>query len=521
MKHDADATPPPISISPGYLVGPWRVTTPIGTGSWGSVYAAESTVDGTEAAIKFLRTDLLTPGQRTAMDDLVQREARFSLEADHPHVVRTHTVRTLHDPERPDLDGVTALVMDRAECSLQDLLRERPGKAVPVAQRVLQGVIDGLAHVHSRGWVHGDLKPANILLAADGAVWLADFGLTAELEGTHAYVLPLGSIDHVPPEWWSQRTGSRGTKLRTTADIWAFGVLAHQVLTGGLHPFPGSTARARALAAQSYARGGAPLRLDGQVPDGWRELIGDCLRPDHATRASVTAESLTTRVRSLSRPARRVPRRTAVALAACGTLLAALAGTGVVLALDSDDGRGPAADSPAPPGGSASAVPLGGALPTRSDVPAALRPHITNAAQRCAGEEVTPALIAAMLKAESGFDPDAHRVRTGKDGIKIREYGIAMWTPEVFNSWALDGDGNGTRDYMSPPDAIAAMGSYLCHLDQYFQKHGMRRDVPALLAAAYRTSGKVVVAEGGVPQRTRPFVEQVLKNLAGYGSRPS
>ncbi|WP_327351781.1 serine/threonine-protein kinase [Streptomyces sp. NBC_01304] len=516
-----DATPPPISVSPGYLVGPWRVTTPIGAGSWGSVYGAESTVDGTEAAIKFLRTDLLTPGQRTAMDDLVRREARFSLEADHPHIVRTHTVRTLHDPERPDLDGVTALVMDRAECSLQDLLRERPGKAVPVAQRVLQGVIDGLAHVHARGWVHGDLKPANILLAADGAVWLADFGLTAELEGTHAYVLPLGSIDHVPPEWWSQRTGCRGTKLRPTADVWAFGVLAHQVLTGGLHPFPGSTARARALAAQSYAREGAPLRLDAQVPDGWRELIGDCLRPDHASRASVTAESLAARVRSLSRPHRAVRRRTAVVLAACGTLLAALAGTGVVLATDAGQSNDSAGDGPSPSGTSVTAAPLGGALPARSDVPDALRPYITNAAQRCSGEEVTPALIAAMLKAESGFDADAHRVRTGKDGIRIREYGIAMWTPEVFDGWAVDGDGDGRKDYMSPPDAIGAMGAFLCHLDQYFKGHGMRRDVPALLAAAYRTSGKVVVAEGGVPERTRPFVEQVLKNLAEYGSQAS
>lgn len=505
---------PSIDVPAGYRVGQWRVTEPVGAGSWGSVYAAEHTADGSPVAIKFLRTDLLTPGQRTSMDELVGREVRFALEADHPHLVRTHTVLTVRDPVRPELDGLTALVMDRAEGSVQDLLTGGAELPAAEARQLLRKVAAGLAHLHARGRIHGDLKPANVLLAPGGAVWLADFGLTAELEGTHAYVPPLGSLDHVPPEWWSERTGCRGTKLRPTADVWAFGVLAHQVLTGGLHPFPGSTARARALAAQTYARGGARLRLDESVPDGWRQLITECLRPDHFSRARLTVGELASRAGQLCRdpgPARR--RRATVLLAVCSTLLAAAAGTGVVLATGA--GAGPEDASAATGGAPVRAAAPTGALPERSDIPGALRPHIVNAAMRCSQREVTPVLVAAMLKAESGFDPGAVRIRTS-NGIRMREYGIAMWTPEVFRAWSLDGDGDGRKDYMSAPDAIATMGPFLCYLDQHFKKSGLTRDLPALIAAGYRTSARVIAEERGVPARTRPYVDEVMKYVAEY-----
>ncbi|MEU3169650.1 hypothetical protein [Streptosporangium sp. NPDC006930] len=50
--------------------------------------------------------------------------------------------------------------------------------------------------------MHGDLKPNNVLMMADGSIRLADFGLTAEIDGTHGYLPPMGSVDHVPPERW-------------------------------------------------------------------------------------------------------------------------------------------------------------------------------------------------------------------------------------------------------------------------------------------------------------------------------
>ncbi|QIP88121.1 protein kinase [Streptomyces sp. Tu 2975] len=498
-------TPPPLDIPAGYRIADWTVKGLIGSGSWGSVHAAERTVDGASAAVKLLRTDLLTPGQRATLEELTRQEVRFSKEADHPNLVRTHAVVTLRDAARPDLDGVTALVMDRAERSLQDLVAAgRPGTPLPNAVLVLAGVAAGLAHMHAHGWVHADLKPANILLGARDAVWLADFGLTVELEGTHAYIPPIGSLDHVPPEWWSERTGVRGTTVRRTADIWAFGVVAHQVLTGGLHPFPGGTARARALAAQAYANGSTPLRLDDSLDAQWRKLIAECLAPDHASRAALDAAELARRVRALhagTRP-RSLLRHPAVLSAACVTLAGAV--TALALALPPE--RNGTAQEPKAPATNRAAA---GAVPADSDVPVTLRQTITDAAKRCTEEEVTPALLAAMLKAESGFDAKASRPATD-------EHGIAMWTPAVFRAWAVDGDGDGRKDHMSPPDAIATMAVFACWLDQRFKQSGLRENLPALIAAGYRTSDKAVIETGGVPKQVQPHVDEVLANLSAY-----
>ncbi|MES5820710.1 serine/threonine-protein kinase [Streptomyces sp. RG80] len=495
----------------GFRIDGWELDAVIGSGGWGTVYEARAVTDGTIAAVKVLPTGGLAPGQRAALGELVAREVRFSAEADHPHLVRTHAVCTVDAPDLPALDGAIALVMDRAEASLRQVLdAAATGRPIPDAVRVLRGVAAGLSHMHGAGWVHGDLKPANVLLGADGAAWLADFGLATELDGTHAYVPPLGTLDHVPPEWWSQRTGANGTVVRPTADVWAFGVLAHQVLTGGLHPFPGATARGRSLAAQAYARGTAPLRLDDGLDENWRQLISDCLAPDHAGRVRHTAESISDRIERLSQP--RVRRRLVPVAVALAVMSAAALAGGAMLGGggaggDGDDDKGRSA--PAVVTGAHSPV-AAGEIPEDSDVPAALRPVIVKAAHRCTDAEVTPALLAAMLKAESGFDVNAARPES-------EEYGIAMWTPSVFRAWAVDGDGDGDKDYRSAPDAISTMSVYVCWLDQQFKQARMpAKDLPALIAAGYRTSDRTVIEEGGVPERVRPHVDKVLRFLAAY-----
>ncbi|MFJ5997350.1 protein kinase [Streptomyces sp. NPDC092370] len=510
-RDDDLEAPRPPGLPEGFRIEGWEVGPVIGSGGWGTVYEARKADDGTPAAVKVLPTGALGPGQRATLGELVAREVRFSAEADHPHLVRTHAVCTVEAPELPSLDGAIALVMDRAEASLKDVLdAAETGGPIADADRVLRGVAAGLAHMHDAGWVHGDLKPANVLLGPGGQVWLADFGLAAELDGTHAHLPPLGTLDHLPPEWWSQRTGAQGAVVRPTADIWAFGVLAHQVLTGGLHPFPGATARARSLAAQTYARGTAPLRLDAGLDEDMRRLIADCLSPDHATRLPHTAAGVAARVQAVTggphrRRRRLVPAATAglVVLIAAAVAGAALLGGGVGGTRDED--RDTAAVTGTPTSG-----PPAGEIPEDSDVPEELRPVIARAAHRCTDEEITPALLAALVKAESNFDANASRPES-------EEYGIAMWTPSVFRAWAVDGDGDGDKDHMSPPDAISTMSLYVCWLDQRFKQAGLpKKDLPALVAAGYRTSDRTVIEERGVPERVRPHVDKVMRYLAEY-----
>lgn len=506
--EESALTPP--RLPAGFRIDGWQLDAVIGSGGWGTVYEAHAVADGTTAAVKVLPTGALAPNQRAALGELVAREVRFSAEADHPHLIRTRAVCTVDAPDLPALDGAIALVMDRAEASLRQVLDAAgTGRPVPDAVRVLRGVAAGLAHMHGAGWVHGDLKPANVLLGAAGEVWLADFGLATELDGTHAHVPPLGTLDHLPPEWWSQRTGADGALVRPTADIWAFGVLAHQVLTGGLHPFPGATARARSLAAQSYARGTTPLRLDAGLDEDWRRLIGDCLAPDHASRQRHTAAGLASRVEALSGTPHRRRLLPVAAVALAGAAAATVAAVTLLGGGEGGDGGAkPGRDAPATV--TAARVPAAGEIPADSDVPEALRPVIVNAAKRCSDKEVTPALLAALLKAESGFDVNAARPASD-------EYGIAMWTPSVFRAWAVDGDGDGDKDHRSPPDAIATMSVYVCWLDQRFKQARLpAEDLPALIAAGYRTSDRTVIEERGVPARVRPHVDKVLRFLAAY-----
>jgi hypothetical protein len=232
-----------------------------------------------------------------------RREAEFGRRHHHPRLVRLLDSVVLHEPDHPELDGALVLVMERAQHSLRQMLAAEGPLGGGEGGRILTEICEGLAHLHGLGWVHGDLKPDNVLLMADGSVRLSDFGLAAELDGTHgthAWIPPHGTPDYLPPERWKAPLGERGVQVRPSADIWALGIVIHQVFTGGASPFPGATAAGRGTAVQEYAAGRARLRLDPAVPDFWRELVTDCLAPSHEARAAHTARDLLARIRAAS-----------------------------------------------------------------------------------------------------------------------------------------------------------------------------------------------------------------------------
>jgi tetratricopeptide (TPR) repeat protein len=294
----------PVDVPRGTIVAGWRVLEHVASGSWGSVYEAEYAAGGGEppdglprqVAVKLLPAGRLTPAQHAALAEVVSREQAASHRLRHPHVIRTYAVHTLDDGA-DELAGDVVLVMERARRSLRDLLeRGSLGTSVPGAARLLAELWDGMSYLHRHGWVHGDLKPGNILLTEDNSVRIADFGVAAELEGSHAYAPAVASTDYAPPEWWAQTLSPRGVPTRPATDVWAFGIIAHQLISGGLHPFPGSVPRARAAAIRAYADP-AELRLSRALSEDWAGIVADCLTIHPAERIVRTrglAERLTT-----------------------------------------------------------------------------------------------------------------------------------------------------------------------------------------------------------------------------------
>ncbi|MFJ4202597.1 protein kinase [Streptomyces sviceus] len=496
-----------VPVPRGYRVGGWEVREPIATGAFGSVYEGRRR-DGqpATAALKFLPTGTGTPRQLTHLRELVEREVELYRRLDRPRLIRMYDTLVVDDPERPELDGATVLVLEKARTSLAALLAARPRP--PSGPVLLAQICEGLAQLHRAHWVHGDLKPANVLLMEDGSARLADFNMAAELEGTHAYTPAFSTPDYTPPELLWAEIGERGRRIRPSADIWAFGVLAHLVLTDTF-PLPGGTPTARRDAAAAYARGTDDLRLSPELPDDWREIIRDCLSRSHAGR--VTVEPLLRRVETAAGTARsprpllaRRPRRTTITAALLAA--AAVAGLGYgISARTSDSGGG---------GSSASVSPAtyGAAeLRTGKGVPAAYRVLIVESAHDCAQQDVTPALIAAMLKAESDFDPDLSDPAND-------EYGIARWTPRVLRFW-MNADGTPADTVPEPPfppaESIPAMGRYLCWIAPRLDT-GLPGDRRVLIAAAYRTSYDKVNDAGGVPEKYRAYADRVARYLKEY-----
>ncbi|MFI6205689.1 protein kinase [Streptomyces sp. NPDC051041] len=503
-----------VPVPRGYRVGGWEVREPIATGAFGSVYAARRTDDRGHlprtAALKFLPTGTGTPRQLAHLRELVEREVALHRRLKQPRLIRMYETLTVDDPADPRLDGATVLVLERAEGSLSALLAASPRPGSGPA--LLAQICAGLAQLHRAGWVHGDLKPANVLLMGDGSVRLADFNTAGELEGTHAYTPAFSTPDYTPPELLWSEIGERGRRIRPSADVWAFGVLAHLVLTGSF-PLPGGTPTARRDAAAAYARGADELRLSPGLPEAWREIVRACLTRTHAER--IGTEDLLRRVRAAAtgRPGRLPPRRrsgrTAVPAAVAATV--ALAALGHAVAVRTDGGPDTGGRG-AGPTANVSAASYGAAeLRTDRGVPAAYRPLIVETAHDCARPEVTPALIAAMLKVESDFDPDlADPARN--------EYGIARWTPRVLRWW-MNEDGTPGETVPDPPfppaESIPAMGRYLCWIAPRLGT-GLPGDRRVLVAAAYRTSYDEVNDAGGVPSECRDYAARVARYLREY-----
>jgi len=221
LKGEATTTAVPGELTGTLLGGKYRIGKKIGSGGIGVVYAAEHNTLGHEVAVKVLRGAAAKDGGEIAR---LRREAYIQVHIDHPNVARVHDLDQMPD-------GSMYVVMERLHGrSLADKLsREHvvaPGFAIPV----FIGVCRALAAAHKKQVVHRDLKPGNIFLCDDGTPKVLDFGMskltTAESLTQAGYTL--GTPEYMAPEQCI------GANVVPQTDIYAFGVLMYEALTGEL-----------------------------------------------------------------------------------------------------------------------------------------------------------------------------------------------------------------------------------------------------------------------------------------------
>ena len=275
-----------MALSVGQNAGPYTITAPLGAGGMGEVYRATDTRLGRDVAIKLLPAELAQDPDRLAR---FEREAKLLASLNHPNIAHVYG---FENATLPDGSAVHILAMELVPG--EDLAERLKRSAIPVdeAIAIAKQIADALEEAHENGIVHRDLKPANVKLTADGKVKVLDFGLakawdgpgdsspdlsqspTLAHTGTAAGVI-LGTAAYMSPEQ------ARGRVVDKRADIWAFGVVLFEMLTGR-RPFGGETA-SEILAAVIKDRLDLSA-LDPTVPAGIRRLIDRCLKKEPRER---------------------------------------------------------------------------------------------------------------------------------------------------------------------------------------------------------------------------------------------
>jgi hypothetical protein len=277
LRTAIDPTPSHTVLAAGVRVGAYEIVAPLGAGAMGEVYRASDTKLNRIVALKVLP-------ERFALDP--DRSARFTREAqllarlNHPNIAAIYGLEESH--------GAQALVLELIE---GPTLADRIGSiSVHEALTIARQIAEALEAAHEKGIIHRDLKPANIKIARDGVVKVLDFGLAkvwdgapqSDLSGSPSLTATdlgertiLGTPAYMSPEQ------ARGQLLDRRTDIWAFGCVLYEMLTGRV-PFGGDTISDTFAAILDREPDWAAL--PATVPTAVRTVIRRCLEKDGRQR---------------------------------------------------------------------------------------------------------------------------------------------------------------------------------------------------------------------------------------------
>jgi serine/threonine-protein kinase len=278
-----------MSLVAGSHIGPFQVVAPIGAGGMGEVYRAHDTRLGRDVALKIRPAAFASDPERLAR---FEREARTLAALNHPHIAQIHGVE--ESPAGPGEPPRRALVMELVEG--EDLAHRLARGPIPLAEAIAiaQQIAEALDAAHEVGVIHRDLKPANVRIRPDGAVKLLDFGLAKArdastgvpseiLENSPTITSPaitergviLGTAAYMAPEQ------AKGTLVDKRADVWAFGVVLYEMLSGR-RPFTGSNSTE--VIAQILEREPDWRALPTETPAHLQRLLRRCLQKDRRRR---------------------------------------------------------------------------------------------------------------------------------------------------------------------------------------------------------------------------------------------
>ena len=275
-------------LTPGARLGPYEITSKLGEGGMGEVYRAHDARLNRDVAIKVLPELFANDAERLAR---FTREAQTLASLNHPNIAHLHGLE--------EADGVRAIVMELVEGEDLSAVIERGPMPVAEALPIARQIAEALEAAHELGIVHRDLKPANIKVRADGTVKVLDFGLAKALDpsvtsGVDSAKSPtltaratqlgmiIGTAAYMAPEQ------ARGKPVDKRADVWAFGVVLYEMLTGE-RAFQGDDVSHVLAAVLRQELDWS--KLPAATPPRVRELLRRCLERDVKLRLQAIGEA--------------------------------------------------------------------------------------------------------------------------------------------------------------------------------------------------------------------------------------
>ncbi len=245
-------------------LGPYRIIDAIGQGGMGQVFQAEHTIMRRLVAIKVLPLSKSTPEAIQSF----RREVQAQAQLDHENLVRAYdagqdgNVHYLVTEFVPGLD-------------LRKFIKRQGRLDMHTASAIICQAARGLEHAHSRGLIHRDVKPGNLLVTPDGRCKVSDLGLAGYLhdEGENRHTV--GTADYLSPEQINTPS-----KLTTTCDIYSLGCTLYYAVTGKV-PFPGGTTREKAR-KHCHDQPIDPRRLNPDLDADFVDVLADLMakRPE-------------------------------------------------------------------------------------------------------------------------------------------------------------------------------------------------------------------------------------------------